>query len=159
MNIRKYLYYLIFIVTVTSCSTNPYKASEKIYNTQMNTLKGTISEKAAVPLESEPVVVIDSVAYRYNNQLINYKDTLSRTILNPIDWENKFNLYQGSGLGLAHGLSQVGGFRPSNKDEHFKNLYYVGASTTPGTGLPMVVISSKLVSERINHEHGIIQQN
>lgn len=87
------------------------------------------------------------------------KDTLSRTILNPIDWENKFNLYQGSGLGLAHGLSQVGGFRPSNKDEHFKNLYYVGASTTPGTGLPMVVISSKLVSERINHEHGIIQQN
>ena len=31
----------------------------------------------------------------------------------------------------------------------FKNLFYVGASTTPGTGLPMVVISSKLVMERI----------
>jgi len=44
----------------------------------MNTLKGTISEKTAVPLEIEPVIVIDSVAYRYNNQLINYKDTLSR---------------------------------------------------------------------------------
>ncbi len=84
------------------------------------------------------------------------KNTLTRTILNPIDWESKFNLYRGSGLGLAHGLSQIGGFRPSNKDEEFKNLYYVGASTTPGTGLPMVVISSKLVTERIQQEHGTI---
>ncbi|MEO0310712.1 MAG: Phytoene dehydrogenase [Bacteroidota bacterium] len=74
---------------------------------------------------------------------------VSKTILTPIEWQNQFNLYRGSGLGLAHGLNQVGGFRPSNKDEELKNLYYVGASTTPGTGLPMVVISSKLVVERI----------
>lgn len=81
------------------------------------------------------------------------KNIISKTIFTPIDWENKFNLYKGSGLGLAHGLNQVGGFRPSNKDEKLSNLYYVGASTTPGTGLPMVVISSKLVTERIEHEH------
>lgn len=83
-------------------------------------------------------------------------NTLTQTILTPIDWEKQFNLYRGSGLGLAHGLSQVGGFRPSNKDEVFSNLYYVGASTTPGTGLPMVVISSKLVTERIQKEHGTL---
>lgn len=83
-------------------------------------------------------------------------NTISRTILNPIDWQDKFNLYRGSGLGLAHGLNQVGGFRPSNKDEKLGNLYYVGASTTPGTGLPMVVISSKLVTERITNDHGTI---
>ena len=77
--------------------------------------------------------------------------------MNPIQWEEKFNLYRGSGLGLAHGLSQVGGFRPSNKDEKLRNLYYVGASTTPGTGLPMVVISSKLVTERINSDYGIVR--
>jgi phytoene desaturase len=76
-------------------------------------------------------------------------NTLSKTIMNPVDWQNAFNLYRGSGLGLAHGLNQVGGLRPSNKDEQFNNLYYVGASTLPGTGLPMVVISSKLVTERI----------
>ncbi len=99
--------------------------------------------------------IIDDLSSRIGFDL--KKNTLSRTILNPIDWEKKFNLYQGSGLGLAHGLSQVGGFRPSNKDEEFKNLYYVGASTTPGTGLPMVVISSKLVSERIKQEHGAIR--
>lgn len=72
--------------------------------------------------------------------------------MTPVDWQNNFNLYKGSGLGLAHGLNQVGGFRPRNKDEEFSNVYYVGASTIPGTGLPMVIISSKLVVERINND-------
>jgi phytoene desaturase len=81
---------------------------------------------------------------------------LSKTILTPIEWEEKFNLYKGSGLGLAHGLNQVGYMRPSNKDEDFGNLYYVGASTVPGTGLPIVVISSKLATERILNEHAIV---
>jgi phytoene desaturase len=81
------------------------------------------------------------------------KNTISRTVMNPIEWQNNFNLYRGSGLGLAHGLNQIGGMRPSNKDEEFKNLYYVGASTVPGTGLPIVVISSRLVTERIEKEH------
>lgn len=73
-----------------------------------------------------------------------------KKILAPDDWANKLNLYKGSGLGLAHDMNQVGAFRPKNKDEHFGNLYYVGASTTPGTGLPMVIISSRLVKERID---------
>jgi phytoene desaturase len=74
---------------------------------------------------------------------------VSQTIYAPDDWQGMFNLYQGSGLGLAHGLNQVAGLRPKNKDEEFDNLYYVGASTVPGTGLPIVVIGSKLVTERI----------
>ena len=77
-----------------------------------------------------------------------------KKILTPVEWEEMFNLYRGSGLGLAHGIGQVGAFRPRNKDEHFSNLYYVGASTTPGTGLPMVIISSKLVTERIRMDYG-----
>ena len=81
---------------------------------------------------------------------------LTKKILAPDDWEKMFNLYRGSGLGLAHDLNQVGAFRPKNKDEKFSNLYYVGASTTPGTGLPMVVISSKLVTERITNEFATV---
>lgn len=80
------------------------------------------------------------------------ENTITKTIKSPVEWEKDFNLYRGSGLGLAHDLNQVGAFRPSNKDENFNNLYYVGASTTPGTGLPMVVISSKLVTERIYND-------
>ncbi len=82
-----------------------------------------------------------------------HTNTVTRTIMNPIDWKDNFNLYRGSGLGLAHGLGQIGGFRPSNKDEVFKNLYYVGASTIPGTGLPIVVIGSRLTTERILKDH------
>jgi len=81
---------------------------------------------------------------------------ITKTVYTPIEWEKMFNLYRGSGLGLAHGLNQIGAFRPKNKDEKLKNLYYVGASTVPGTGLPIVVIGSKLVTERINNEYPII---
>jgi phytoene desaturase len=80
-------------------------------------------------------------------------NTLTRKVMDPVEWGSTFNLYKGSGLGLAHGLNQIGAFRPSNKDEKLTNLYYVGASTTPGTGLPIVLISSGLVTERITHEH------
>ena len=73
-------YYFIFLAVIAaSCSTNPYKKSEKVYDTQMNSLKETISKKEAVPLTNEPAVIIDSIAYRYKNQLLNYKDTLSKT--------------------------------------------------------------------------------
>ena len=76
-------------------------------------------------------------------------EIVSRTVYTPEDWQDQFNLHRGSGLGMSHKMLQIGGFRPKNFDEKFKNVFYVGASTIPGTGLPMVIISSKLVTERI----------
>ncbi len=76
-------------------------------------------------------------------------EIVSRTVYTPVDWQDQFNLHRGSGLGLSHKMLQIGGFRPKNFDEVFKNVFYVGASTIPGTGLPMVIISSKLAAERI----------
>ncbi|HAY32767.1 MAG TPA: phytoene desaturase, partial [Bacteroidetes bacterium] len=95
--------------------------------------------------------IIQDLSDRINFNL--KENLLVKKIMSPIEWELEYNLYKGSGLGLSHGMSQIGGFRPSNKDEEFSNLYYVGASTVPGTGLPMVLISSKLATERIIHEH------
>lgn len=94
--------------------------------------------------------IIDDLSSRTGFDIKN--NLITKTIMTPQDWADKLNLYKGSGLGLAHDINQVGAFRPSNKDEKFKNLYYVGASTTPGTGLPMVIISSKLVIERIYND-------
>lgn len=91
--------------------------------------------------------IIDDLGKRVGYDIAG--NILTKIILSPTEWAQRLNLYKGSGLGLAHGLNQIGGFRPANKDEEFNNLYYVGASTTPGTGLPIVVISSKLVTERI----------
>ncbi len=75
----KTIYFLIIVLLIASCGTNPNKANEKVYNDQIKSLNQTIAAKEATPLKSEPFVVIDSIAYRYNNQLLNYKDTLSKT--------------------------------------------------------------------------------
>ena len=98
--------------------------------------------------------IIDDLSKRVGYDIQN--SIVTKKILAPDDWANMLNLYKGSGLGLAHDINQVGAFRPKNKDEKFSNLYYVGASTTPGTGLPMVIISSKLVMERIENDFGTI---
>lgn len=99
--------------------------------------------------------IVDDMSERIGYDI--RSNTLTRTVLTPEDWQDKFNLYRGSGLGLAHGLNQIGGYRPANKDEEFPNLYYVGASTVPGTGLPIVVIGSKLTTERILSDDGALQ--
>lgn len=91
--------------------------------------------------------VIDDFSERTGRNIKSH--IISKTIYTPLDWREQFNLYMGSGLGLSHTFNQIGGFRPSNKDEKFNNLFYVGASTVPGAGLPMAVISSKLVTERV----------
>ncbi|MGE5499054.1 MAG: phytoene desaturase family protein [Syntrophothermus sp.] len=85
-----------------------------------------------------------------------HANTIVKKIMSPAEWASAFNLYKGSGLGLAHGMNQIGALRPKNRDEKYKNLYYAGASTIPGTGLPMVIISSKLVTERIEGDYGAI---
>ena len=97
--------------------------------------------------------IIDDLSKRTGYDIKN--NIITKKILAPDDWAKTLNLYKGSGLGLAHDINQVGAFRPKNKDEKFSNLYYVGASTTPGTGLPMVIISSKLVMERIEYDTAI----
>lgn len=76
-------------------------------------------------------------------------DIISRTVYTPLEWRNQFNLNHGSGLGLSHTMRQIGAFRPSNFDEKYKNVFYAGASTVPGAGLPMAIISSKLATQRI----------
>lgn len=91
--------------------------------------------------------IIDDFSVRIKKDIS--KDIISKTVYTPIEWQNKFNLHRGSGLGLSHKILQIGAFRPKNIDEKFKNVFYVGASTVPGTGLPMAVISSKLATERV----------
>lgn len=73
----------------------------------------------------------------------------TETIFTPQDFESKFNLTDGSAFGISHHFFQSAAFRPSNKSADIQNLYFVGASTQPGGGIPMVTISAKLASERI----------
>ncbi len=68
----------------------------------------------------------------------------------PKTWENVLNIAKGSVFGsISHSILQMGYFRPHNRHPRYKNLYFVGGSTHPGNGVPLVLLSSKLTSERI----------
>ncbi|MFC1594148.1 phytoene desaturase family protein [Candidatus Omnitrophota bacterium] len=70
----------------------------------------------------------------------------------PQDFITRYNVMNGATFGLAHTLFQSAFFRPANIDSRIKNLYYVGASTQPGGGLPPVIASSRIVADLITKE-------
>jgi len=67
----------------------------------------------------------------------------------PKDFITQYNIKYGATFGLAHNLMQSAFFRPANQDARFKNIHYVGASTQPGGGLPVVIASSRIVADMI----------
>jgi phytoene desaturase len=79
----------------------------------------------------------------------------SETSYTPRDWLSLYNLAKGAAFGLSHNFMQVGYLRPQNRHAHYRNLYFAGSSTHPGTGLPMVLLSARLTTERILKEVGV----
>lgn len=71
------------------------------------------------------------------------------TSFTPLSWRKRYNLMKGSTHGLCHNLTQLGYFRPKNKHPRYGNLYFTGASTHPGTGMPTAMISGRLSAQRI----------
>ena len=53
----------------------------------------------------------------------------------------------GSGFGLEPILTQSAYFRVHNRDDSIPNLYFVGAGTHPGAGIPGVVGSAKATAK------------
>ncbi len=70
----------------------------------------------------------------------------------PNDFIQRYNIEYGATFGLAHTLFQSAFFRPANRDKAVQNLYYVGASTQPGGGLPVVIASSHIAAGLIEKE-------
>jgi phytoene desaturase len=67
-------------------------------------------------------------------------------VTDPTDWLAK-GLPDGSPFSSAHTFWQTGPFRPRNL--WGENIVFAGSSTTPGVGVPMVLISGRLAAERI----------
>ena len=74
------------------------------------------------------------------------------TTFTPLSWKKRYNLVKGSTHGLCHNLTQLGYFRPDNRHAHYNNLYFTGASTRPGTGMPTAMISGRQSAQRIMDE-------
>ena len=81
---------------------------------------------------------------------------VTKRIFTPADFQVQLSATRGEAFGLAHGIDQVGYFRPHNRHAECDNLFFVGQSTHPGCGVPMVLISSRLVVERIVAEQGAV---
>jgi len=80
-------------------------------------------------------------------------DLASRVVVRrtvaPGDFADDLGAWRGNALGLAHTLRQSAVFRPRNASRKVEGLSYVGASTLPGIGLPMCLISAELVVKRL----------
>lgn len=71
----------------------------------------------------------------------------------PYDWLSRFNLTRGSTFSLRSNPSQTAYFRPKKRHHKYKNLYFVGANTHPGNGVPMSILSAQMTAERIIKEN------
>ena len=71
----------------------------------------------------------------------------------PADWERDINAPYGVAFGsLSHGFFQSSYFRPHNVARDIPGLYFVGQGTYPGIGMPMVMLSARLLAERLAKE-------
>ena len=72
-----------------------------------------------------------------------------RRTFGPGDFAADLNAWSGGALGPAHTLRQSAFFRTGNTSQKVSGLFYAGASTVPGIGLPMCLISAELMVKRL----------
>jgi phytoene desaturase len=69
-------------------------------------------------------------------------------VVTPADWAAR-GLAAGTPFSLAHTFAQTGPFRPRNMPLGLENAVLAGCGTTPGVGIPPVVISGRLAAARV----------
>ena len=77
------------------------------------------------------------------------ENVLSDFYLTPDYFANELSTLHGSGFSIQPKFTQSAYFRFHNKSEIFENLYFVGAGTHPGAGMPGVLSSAKVLDELI----------
>lgn len=89
---------------------------------------------------------------------VDMKSHIAHEMINtPATWKEKFNLDKGAILGLSHSFFNVLSFRPNTKHDSIKGLYFVGASTHPGTGVPIVLAGSKITADQILDDYKMVK--
>lgn len=91
--------------------------------------------------------ILDTIESRLKISL--GKHIKRETVNTPPSWKDTFNLDRGAILGLSHSFFNVLSFRPKTSHPEIHGLHFVGASTHPGTGVPIVLAGAKIVSEEI----------
>lgn len=77
------------------------------------------------------------------------KHIVTEHMIDPRHFAGTLNSYLGSAFSVEPILTQSAWFRPHNRSEELPNLYFVGAGTHPGAGLPGVLSSAKIVDDLV----------
>lgn len=106
-----------------------------------------------------------TMAKPYRDSIISYleqrylpdlsKHIVSEHIIDPLHFRDTLNSYLGSAFSVEPILTQSAWFRPHNISEDVPNLYFAGAGTHPGAGLPGVMSSGKIVADMIGKERAV----
>ena len=124
---KEIFYILIPVPNLKKCRENFLEYEEKIRRVVFNKINNTLG------INLEDLIEVEHRFY-------------------PHDFIGRYNIKYAATFGLAHNLTQSAFFRPANYDSKLKDLYYVGASTQPGGGLPVVLASSRIVADLINRK-------
>ncbi|MEU5162492.1 phytoene desaturase family protein [Streptomyces sp. NPDC020875] len=74
-------------------------------------------------------------------------------LVTPVDWADR-GFAAGSPFSVSHTFAQTGPFRPRNLVRGLENVVLAGCGTTPGVGVPTVLISGRLAAARVTGETG-----
>ena len=77
------------------------------------------------------------------------KHIVSEHMVDPRHFDTELNSYLGSAFSVEPVLTQSAWFRPHNRSEELPNLFFAGAGTHPGAGMPGVLSSAKIVDDLV----------
>jgi phytoene desaturase len=92
--------------------------------------------------------IVKELEQRYMPDLS--KHIISEHIIDPVHFRDELNSYLGSAFSVEPILLQSAWWRPHNKSEDIDGLYFVGAGTHPGAGLPGVMSSGTIAARMIS---------
>jgi phytoene desaturase len=101
----------------------------------------------------------DAVSQRYRDRIMEYLEErylpglrdhiVSEHRIDPRYFEGTLNSYLGSAFGAEPTLMQSAYMRPHNVSPDIPNLFFCGAGTHPGAGIPGVIASGKIVADLV----------
>lgn len=92
-------------------------------------------------------IVVEYLEERYMPDLS--KHIITEHCIDPTHFRDTLNSHLGNAFGIEPTLTQSAWFRPHNVSEDIDNLFFVGAGTHPGAGIPGVISSGKIVADLV----------
>ncbi|WP_298010085.1 MULTISPECIES: phytoene desaturase [Anaerolinea] len=130
--------------TITDPSMAPEGCESFYVLSPVPHLKGDIDWETMAPIYKDRIL-----KFLEENYLPDLRaNIVAEHYIDPLHFENTLNSFRGAAFSVEPILTQSAWFRPHNQSEDFENLYFVGAGTHPGAGLPGV-LSSSIIAEKL----------